>query len=166
MQKIKDLFHRTQNNNGKFTRPYYSVVSRLADTRVFDIAKDTANKGFLMLWDGYNGDNQAFTVIQEGGNYYFKCRLGGYLTVEGPNDGAKFYLSKDKRPESVFRLQETKEGSHNYIIYTYCNKVIDVYNCKKDNGTLIIQYTYNGDKNQQWYLNDPKNLTDSSSGKA
>jgi hypothetical protein len=39
MQHIKNLFHRNKNENGKYTRPYYSIVSKKAG-KVIDVAQD------------------------------------------------------------------------------------------------------------------------------
>lgn len=81
MQHIKNLFHRNKNENGKYTRAYYSIVSKKAG-KVIDVAQDGPHKGTTILWDGYNGDNQAFSIIQQGPDYLIKCRLGkGFLTV-------------------------------------------------------------------------------------
>lgn len=50
--------------------------------RVIDIAQDGPSKGTAIIWDGFNGDNQAFTIVQKNGDYFIKCRqYGAYLTV-------------------------------------------------------------------------------------
>ena len=81
MHAIKNIFHRQKNENGKYTKSYYSITSRKAG-KVIDVAQDGPHKETLIIWDGYNGDNQAFTIIQNGPDYLIKCRQGkGYLTV-------------------------------------------------------------------------------------
>lgn len=144
MHHITNLFHRTKNANGKYKKPYYSIVSKKAG-KVIDVAQDGPHKGSLILWDGYNGDNQAFTIIQQGPDYLIKCRqTKGFLTVENASDGARIFLSPQPTPQSKFRLDETKSGSHEYIIYTFCGKVLDVFQGEKAKGTQVIQFTYNG----------------------
>lgn len=104
MNKIKDIFSRQKNTNGKYKKPYYSIVSRKAG-RVIDLAQDGPHVGSLIIWDGYNGDNQAFTVIQNGPDYLIKCRKNkGYLTVESAADGARIFTAAQPGPQSRFRL--------------------------------------------------------------
>lgn len=61
---------------------------------------------------------------------------------------------------------ETSQGSKKYFIYTFCGKVIDLWQGQNQNGTQVVQWTFNGNSNQVWYLNDPKNLDSSSSERA
>ena len=60
-------------------------------------------------------------------------------------------------------MVEKEEGSKEYYIYTYCGKVLDVCEGKKSNGTLIIQWEFNGEENQLWNFCDPNNITSESS---
>jgi hypothetical protein len=104
------LFHRQKNDNGKYKKPYYSLVSVKAG-KVLDIAQDGEHKGKSIIWDGYAGDNQSFTLAQEGPVYYIKCKQGGlYLTVEGPQNGASFYLSPKQKgnQNQQFKIDEKK----------------------------------------------------------
>lgn len=60
---------------------YYSFRS-VHSGRVLDIAQDGPFKGSPILWDGYGGANQSFTLVQEGGNWLIKCKQNNqYLTV-------------------------------------------------------------------------------------
>ena len=132
--------------------------------RVIDVAQDGPRKGSLIIWDGYNGDNQAFGVVQDGADYFLKCRQNkAFLTVENANDGARVFLSAQPTQQSRFRLDETSSGSRKFIIYTFCGKVLDLFQGINDNGTPVVQWTYNGNSNQVWYLNDPKDISSSSS---
>ena len=77
-----DFFKRTDNENGKYRKPYYSLTSVKAE-RVLDVAQDGDNQGTTILWDGYGGENQMFTLKQKGPDYYLKCKKDTlYLTVE------------------------------------------------------------------------------------
>jgi hypothetical protein len=99
------IFNKTQNANGKYKRPYYSIRSVHAD-KVLDIAQDGPHKGTGILWKGWAGDNQCFTFIQEGPDWYIRCKQGGlFLTVDGPNDGAKIFLAPQSgQPNQKFRI--------------------------------------------------------------
>lgn len=165
MHNFTNLFNRTKNPNNRYTKPYYSIVSEKAG-RVVDVAQDGPFRGTLIIWDGYNGDNQAFTIVQSGGAFLIKCRQNkGYLTVESNADGAKIYTSPQPTQASMFNLVEVSPGAKKYNIYTFCGKVLDLFQGEKNNGTQVMQWTYNGNSNQVWYLNDPKNLSSSSSGR-
>ena len=74
-------FFKRDKQENKFTKPYYSFRSVLAD-RVLDICQDGENQGSLIIWEGYGGDNQQFTIKQKGDDFYIKCRKDRqYLTV-------------------------------------------------------------------------------------
>lgn len=75
------LFKKQKNPNGKYTKPYYSFRS-VHSGKVLDIAQDGPYKGTTIIWEGYGGLNQTFTLVQEGANYLIKCKQGNlYLTV-------------------------------------------------------------------------------------
>lgn len=163
MQGFKDMFHKTKNVDGKFKRAYYSLRNVHAD-RVLDVANDGPHAGTTIIWDGYAGDNQCFTLIQEGPDWYIKCKKNGqFLTVESAANGAKIFTSpKSGQPNQKFRIDDKKPGSKQHVIYTYCGKALDVLEAKKDNGARVSQYDYNGNKNQLWNFCDPKDITSSS----
>ena len=86
------------------------------------------------------------------------------MTVEGPQNGAKIYSApKTKQANQQFRLDESSPGSKEYVIYTYCGKVLDVAEEGKKNGTQVIQWDYHGGENQLFNLCEPSNITSSSS---
>jgi hypothetical protein len=51
-----------------------------------------------------------------------------------------------------FRLQEVSPGTEEYIIYTFCGKVLDCFEAGKANCTKIIQWEFNGGDNQKWIV--------------
>lgn len=57
------LFKKQKNQNGKYTKMYYSFRS-VHSGRVLDIAQDGAHQGHTIIWDGYGGANQCFTLVQ------------------------------------------------------------------------------------------------------
>lgn len=163
MPSFFDRFRRTKNANGKFKKPYYSIQSVHAEGKVLDVAQDGDHKGSLILWDGYGGQNQQFTIKQKGPFYYLKSKKDNrYLTVEGPHDGARIYAS-DKLKSDNQKFTLDKRGDHEYVIYTFFGKCLDVHEGSKKNGATIVQWSENGGKNQLWTLCDPKNITSSSS---
>ncbi len=77
------LFKRQKNANGKYKKLYYSVRS-VHSGKVLDVAQDGPFKGSTIIWEGWAGDNQQFTLVQDGPSYYLKCKVGDgqqYLTV-------------------------------------------------------------------------------------
>lgn len=112
MSGFASLFTKTKNENGKFTKPYYSLRNVRAD-RVLDVAQDGPNAGSTILWDGYAGENQQFTLVPEGDQFYIKCKKNGqFLTVENNSNGARVYTApKSNQPNQKFRIQESKPGS-------------------------------------------------------
>jgi hypothetical protein len=111
MKNIANLFARTKNPNGKYKKPYYSIVSKKAG-KVLDVAQDGQFQGSLIIWDGYAGENQQFTIIQDGNDFLIKCKKNnGYLTVESDMDGAKIFTYPQPGQNSRFQLCETKNGS-------------------------------------------------------
>lgn len=143
------LFKRNKNENGKFSKPYYSFRN-VKSGRVIDLCQEGEHQGTLIIWDGYGGENQQFTVKQKGPNYLLKCRkTKQFLTVEGPQNGARIFCSpKTGEANQFFRIDENSPGSKEYVIYTYCGKVLDVAEEGKKNGTQVIQWDYHGGKNQ------------------
>ena len=107
-----DFFKRTDNANGKYRKPYYSL-NCVASGRVLDVAQDGDYQGQTIIWDGYGGENQQFTLKQKGPDHYLKCKKDNlYLTVSGPEDGAKIYAApKNKSETQRFRLDEREPGS-------------------------------------------------------
>lgn len=85
------------------------------------------------------------------------------MTVESDQNGAKFFTSeKTGNPNQRFTISDG--GNHKqHVIYTYCGKCLDVFEAKKSNGTKVIQWEPNGNKNQLWSFCDPSNITSSSS---
>jgi hypothetical protein len=164
MNKFTDLFQRQKNADGKYKKPYYSIRGVHAD-KVIDVAQDGPNAGSLILWEGYAGENQQFTLVQEGPDWYIKCKKNGqYLTVENGTNGCKITTApKSNTPNQKFRIDDAKPGSKDHVIYTFCGKALDILEDKKDNGARISQYDYSGKKNQLWNFCDPKHITSSSS---
>lgn len=164
MHNIFDQFNKTKNTSGKYVRPNYSLRNVHSD-KVLDIAQDGPNAGSAILWEGWAGDNQTFAIVENAGEYSFRCKKNGqFLTVAGPENGAKLFLSPaNGQANQKFKITEAKPGSKDHVIYTCYGKAIDVLEWKKDNGAKIAQYNFTGEKNQLWNFCDPKDITSSSS---
>lgn len=157
--------HRTKPN--KLSRPYYSFASEKADGKVFDICQNHPTNsqlnGSLIIWEHYGGPNQSFGIVQENGKYLFRCKQpNGYLTVQGPQDGALFFISPNKTGASYFDFIPV--GDKKYQVITCYGKAMDIQNQNKSNGTSIIQWPakQSSNDNQIWMLMDPKDITSSS----
>lgn len=64
------------------------------------------------------------------------------MTVESAANGARIFTSKKQKNNSQqkFRIDESKPGSHEFVIYTFCGKVLDVAEQSKENGAQVIQW--------------------------
>ena len=164
MSSFANLFNKTPNANGKFTKPYYSLRNCHAD-KVLDVAQDGPHAGSTILWKGYGGENQQFTLVQDGADFFIKSKKNGqFLTVESAANGARIYTApKSNQPNQRFRVDESKPGSKDRVIYTYAGKALDVLEGSKADGARVSQWDYNGNQNQLWNFCDPKNITSSSS---
>lgn len=101
------FFFRRNQEEDKYKKPYYSFRSVKAG-KVIDLCQEGQNQGTLIIWDGYGGENQQFTLKQKDGEFYFKNRqTKQYLTVEGPHDGARIFASPKTRGQNQrFRIEE------------------------------------------------------------
>ena len=61
----------------------------------------------------------------------------------------------------LFRFEEVDH--HTYVLKTVYGYVLDVENDSKENGARVIQWDHDNSKNQLWRMQDPKDITSSSS---
>lgn len=52
------------------------------------------------------------------------------------------------KPSHHFRVQEIGPQSEEVYIYTFCGKVLDIYEQRFKNETIVMQYAWNGGDNQ------------------
>lgn len=154
---------KPEPNNAKFKKLHYSIKSH-GTGKMLDVRESDGQDNTLIIWDATNGDNQRFTIKQQGPDFYLKCLKNGlYLTVEGPQNGVRVYgTTKNMGENQRFRLTETEPGSGLYAIYTHFGKVLDVSEAKDENGTVITQYDYTGKDHQLWTLCDSGDASTSS----
>ena len=133
----------------------YSIKSKHAG-RVLDMCQDVDRRGMAILYDDYKQPNQQFFLKPSGVEVQIVSKqTGKTLTVaaNSPNNGAPVFEEPAQGMEGQrFRLQEVSPGSNEYIIYTFCGKVLDCCEGKKSNGTKVIQWEFNGGENQKWLL--------------
>ena len=128
--------------------------------RVLDVSQSSDNGhdvGDLILFDDYGSENQMFSLSADGPDFVLKCvKSGKALEVANGEhkDGAKVIESDYKsRMEQKWRLQEIVPNSGEYYIYnSNSGKLLDVPEEKAENHVCVIQYEFNGNKNQIWIL--------------
>lgn len=49
-------------------------------------------------------------------------------------------------------MQEISPQTNEYLIYTFCGKVLDLNESSKKNNTAIHQWSFHGEENQIWTL--------------
>ncbi len=72
-----------------------------------------------------------------------------------------FQDGKKNDPNQLFKFEDI--GDNTFLIRTCHGFVIDVENWETKEGAKVIQYEKNEGKNQQWRMQDPEDLTSSSS---
>ena len=82
-------------------------------------------------------------------------KSGKYLTVAGNSSQNGAIIVEESHGGmngQNFRLQESKPGSGEFFIYTFCGKALDCCEGSKKNGTQVIQWDHNGEDNQVWLM--------------
>ena len=106
-----------------------------------------------------------FTISPNGNGFYrIKNRATGqFLTCSGNQKGAKMIFTDGQKnnPGQIFKLQEV--GDKTYTIHTCHHFVLDVQGANKKKGAFLIQWEMNNGDNQKWRMQDPKDITSSSS---
>ena len=127
---------KKQNLNAKFKKPYYSFKS-CKSGRVLDMSQQSSKNSQAIIYDQNKGDSQKFIIHQKGPDFILKCRKNNlYLTVEGPQNGARVYgTTKHMGPNQRFRLEKVVGATNKYVIYTFFGKVLDVMDAKTENGS-------------------------------
>lgn len=77
--------------------------------------------------------------------------------MEVPNSstakGVQIYINKQNNtPNEQWQIIPAKGHKDGYFIKSFCGKCLDVCEGKAAKGTPIIQWDYNGEKNQVWFI--------------
>lgn len=135
------------------TNPSYSIRSKHAN-KVLDVCQDTDRKGMLIIYDNYKQPNQLFKFVNAGSGYHIvSAKSNKMLTVAANSSNNGVPIFEEPLPNlegQVFRLKQS--SNNEFFIETFCGKVLDCFEERKDNGTRVIQYDFSGNNNQKWIL--------------
>lgn len=68
------FLNREKTEDGKYKKPYYSMLSAHCD-KVLDLAGDGEHAGSLIIYKSNKGDNQSFTFVPCGSDFFnIKCK--------------------------------------------------------------------------------------------
>lgn len=161
--KDNQKWYITKLDNG-----YYTITSKLSG-KALDVAEvSTADGANIQQWSYGGGANQEWSIEDVGGGYYViynrnsgKCvDVDGASTADNANIhqwtyGGGYNQQWIIQPASGSGSTSTSEfdSSKTYsIISRHSGKALDVYYGLADNGTNVLQYTYNAYENQKWYI--------------
>jgi len=148
-----------QTNQASLFNPNqdYSIFTALDDDKVADVSQGNDNTRFkLILWHKSGDKNQRFRFRAVGnGKYQILSNAGGALQVPngaGSNGIQLLSGQNSNSPSEFFEIYPAQGHSGGYFIKTFCGKMLDLCEGKESKGTPIIQWDYNGQKNQVWYI--------------
>ena len=140
----------------------YVITTALDDNMALDISQDPKTKGKMILWKKHGETNQKFKIMQGqgkfSGQYQITSSMGANITMEVPSNstakGVQIYVnSANGTPNEFWQIIPAKsEKNGGYYIKSFCGKCLDVCEGKSAANTPIIQWDYNGGKNQIWYI--------------
>lgn len=134
----------------------YVIESALDNDKILDISQGNDNTKYkLILWTRNNGNNQKFRFREVGGKYQIVSLLGA--CVEVPNssgaNGVQLLAGQvNNTPNEYFEIVPSNNHKGAFHFRSFCGKFLDVCEGKDSKGTPIIQWDFNGGKNQTWYL--------------
>ena len=140
----------------------YVITTALDDNMALDISQDPKTKGKMILWKKHGETNQKFKIMQGqgkfSGQYQITSSMGANITMEVPSNstakGVQIYVnSANGTPNEFWQIIPAKsEKNGGYYIKSFCGKCLDVCEGKSADNTPVIQWDYNGGKNQIWYI--------------
>lgn len=149
---------------------YYSIKSAVDQNYVLDVFNgNTTDKTKVQIYSSNNSDAQKWYIKDSGDGYYYIIakKSNKYLDIDNANttNGTKIQIySGNETNAQKFKLTPTtvsgndmqshiyEEGYYTFYSKLDNNKVIDVDNAKKTNGTNIQLYASNNSVAQIWYL--------------
>ena len=147
-QYNSNLFNPNQN---------YQIVTALDDDRVLDISQaNNATKFQTILWSKNGDPNQVFRFRQvANGKYAITCGTGATLQVPNNSSANGTQLLGGQAHNNIseaFEVYPSQNVQGGYIIKAFNNKVLDCFEGKSSKGNSVIQWDYNGGKNQTWFI--------------
>lgn len=139
----------------------YRITTGLDSDMVLDVsqAQNALNQIILYKWN--NGANQKFAFRAVGNNKYAIFCSKNNMTVEVPEgqnkDGVQITCSQPNKKDNEFwELIPCNDahfkGKNAFYIKSWCGKALDVCEGKAKNDQKVIQWAYNGNKNQIWVI--------------
>lgn len=123
---------------------------------MLDICQDQANKGQLIIYDSWGGQNQHFAIQHKNLYVCFVNKASGmHLTVANDSDKNGAILVEQpfaNKKSQLFRMQEIYPSLGEFVIFTFCGKALDICEDSWKNGTRIIQWDFHGKDNQKWKI--------------
>lgn len=115
----------------------------------------------MILYKWNNGANQKFAFRSLGGGKFAIFCSKNNMTVEVPDgnkaNGTQIICSQANKKENEFwefvPCTDAKfKGKNAFYIRSYCGKALDVCEGKAKKDQKVIQWDYNGQKNQIWVI--------------
>lgn len=149
---------------------YYSVKSAIDQSYVLDVFNGkVADKTKVQIYSSNGTDAQKWYIKDAGDGYYYLISKRGnkYLDIDNGNvangtkvqiysgnetNAQKFKLTPTTVSENDMQSHIYEEGYYIFSSKLDNNKVIDVDNAKKANGTNVQLYSLNSSVAQIWYL--------------
>ena len=149
---------------------YYSIKSGVDQNYVLDVFNgNTTNKTKVQIYSSNNSDAQKWYIKSAGDGYYYIIakKSNKYLDIDNGNTSngtsvqiysgnetkaQKFKLTPATVSENDMQTHKYEEGYYTINSKLDNNKVIDVDNAKKANGTNVQLYSLNNSVAQIWYL--------------
>ncbi len=149
---------------------YYSIKSAIDNNFVLDVRNnDKVNKTKVQIYSSNGSEAQKWYIKDAGDGYYYIIAKGSYkyLDIDNGNsangtnvqiytgnksNAQKFKLTPATMNEDDTLVQNYEEGYYTINTKLNSNKVLDVDNAKKANGTNVQLYQSNNSVAQIWYL--------------
>jgi hypothetical protein len=138
---------------------HYKIVSAMAHNMVLDVSQNAFDFNNLIIFNWGNTANQKFYFQSIGGNKYGIFSAKTNQTVEVPqgsqHNGTRILVSQAHKQVNEFweLVPASFNGLNNaFYIKSFCGKALDVKGGVCQNEAHIIQWDYNGGKNQIWVI--------------
>lgn len=143
-------FHQTLFNPNQ----EYIIESGLGHDMVLDISQDKKNLGQLIIWKKHGKKNQRFRIVEQNGRYQLlSCFDMQTVSVQnnGKNDGEPIFTHHNgHHMGQMWEFVFVKDKQNSFYIKNGHDKFVDVFKGSHSKGTPVIQWKFNGNKNQIW----------------
>jgi hypothetical protein len=133
----------------------YLLITGLNKGMVADVSQGN-DRNRLILWSKSGDKNQRFRIRAVGnGKYQIVSCMGGALQIpngSGANGVQIINSQQMNSPGEMWDIYPAQGHNGGYYIKSFCGKMLDVNQGKDSKGQSIIQYDYNGGKNQVWFI--------------